>query len=510
MASASQLGDGTGHIFVTDAAVTYGIVPIFINNAIGKRRVLEYLFPGSPVLATTVGNYRFWLDDSGTAVNGPPTGTDITPGLYDVFMRGLPRAVQSASDDGSGVLTIDRNGIDTFVEVDSTGVLASVSEIVMTDVQPGDTVTMWGKRNANGIRVGTGTNFYTVADANFDSIGSRQTITMIYLNDDLLGLGWFEAGRSAQHPITVQDLRNGQIPEPALNTTVQPLFPGGGVFTLVAGTDPGTVYINTGVPDILTGNNSFVGDLVTPIVNDKFVIYGNFKTVIYSGGMIMIETTPVPERLANTGAWMAEIIYNGSVWVPTIYADMTGSQIIQDSQIFDVDGAKIQAASIPAGKQVPGSLVGADMANGTIDLNKLSAGVQAAISAIGTPNTIVRSLSSADILTGNSVPVNLLGTAPTGFCYIHDKTIVNWNFITAPYATNTDFQIVATGDPTSVMCEITGGLAVATDRIMLATPTTGSAIITNTTGFDFYVPTGDPTAGSGTASITLIYLVVPL
>lgn len=120
-------------------------------------------------------------------------------------------------------------------------------------------------------------------------------------------------------------------------------------------------------------------------------------------------------------------------------------------------------------------------------------------------------IASADILTLNATPVELIAAPGAGKAIQVISVMGRMNFLTAPYATNTDLQIIDTA----------GGGVLASDALILlgavatliATVPVNDASATAVTAngsVSAKVATGDPTAGSGTLDLYVSYKIVTL
>lgn len=118
-------------------------------------------------------------------------------------------------------------------------------------------------------------------------------------------------------------------------------------------------------------------------------------------------------------------------------------------------------------------------------------------------------LSNAQILTGNSVPVEVVPAQGANKVIIPIAFIMRTDFLTAAWATNTTFTFQING--VSVSGNITDVLTAVADqvRLLLAPSLTTTTDLRNK-NMTWQVSAGDPTAGGGSIKISVIYTVVDM
>lgn len=458
---------------------------------------------------------RIWLDTAG--VVGAISGTDITSELLSTFF-GRPQAVQSVTD-GSGGISVNRDGSTTYVEVDSTGVLAQIGQITMANATDGDKVIVWGKQAANSIEivdvvatVGSVPNIYTSGQSVFDSEGASDAMTLMYINDATLGYGWFEISRSNSQPITVTDIRNAGIPEPIVGTVTQAVNFAGGTFTATPGTTKGTIRL-TGTGNLAANYTVTAGG--SPIAGETWIVQGYGSAVTYAGGSLIVFGRTIPSQSALSGNWEAIAIWDdvSSSYRCTVMASVDDSSWVMNSMIDEVDGAKITAASIPAGTYGASSIDGTtDIANGSIPSSKLDATTQAALSAISEVLAVKVTVPTASVLTMFATPITLVGAQGGGTVIEAVSCFMRAVYSGVTYATNLNLEVACDG-ATTAQFSGNGSLGFAANRILSLQRTAGvvgSVQMIENTDLVVRVPTGNPTLGNSDIDFYVLYRVVTL
>ena len=125
------------------------------------------------------------------------------------------------------------------------------------------------------------------------------------------------------------------------------------------------------------------------------------------------------------------------------------------------------------------------------------------------------SLTSAQILALNTTPITIV-SAPGASKYIEVISATGeYTFVTAAYATNTTLQLIYTGATRYI--GYNGAILTGTvDLIyqfnvgpLLGAATTATQVLTNT-ALQVKVETGNPTGGSGTVKVKVLYRIVTL
>lgn len=116
---------------------------------------------------------------------------------------------------------------------------------------------------------------------------------------------------------------------------------------------------------------------------------------------------------------------------------------------------------------------------------------------------VSRSLSTAEILSANSSPVELVAAPGAGYAFIPYEAILVYDYNTAAFATNTDFFIrVGTTNSLNYGAAALTNTSDAIFRIA-ATNTSYSTASHANQNINFFIDTGNPTGG-GTSSARII------
>ena len=472
--------------------------------------------------------HRYFID-IGATDPAVLSGTEITTAVYASLRPGLPSVI-TAVPTGSKI-NVERTGADITVIVASGGASVVIDEIVNPDAVVGDIVRLHGTSAASSILVQTAsggtTNLYPSGGADFLSEGLEDTLVLQYGNDATTGLGWYSQGATKQ-PVDVADLRAASIPASPTGLTSIALVNGGLVSTVNPNTQSHDIRI-TGSGYVLAGNNTFTGtNAGTEIVGDTLTYYGNGATATYAGGAIIIAGKTVPESVAATGQWKAEVICTSvgpAVWFcKAIESDFSTTQFIDNAHILDgvidlgvkglaasatdalypvntINGTKLIDASIPAGKYGAASIA----------LTDLDAAVQASLGS----NIIVSkvTVATADVLQLNATPYQLIAAPGAGFAIevlaVYGRIVFN----TTAYNTNVTMQLLcgAGGQPLYQSALI---LTAAATRILGIPGVAPTSILTEyvveNTAINLYVTAGNPLAGDSDLELYLTYRIITL
>jgi hypothetical protein len=134
-------------------------------------------------------------------------------------------------------------------------------------------------------------------------------------------------------------------------------------------------------------------------------------------------------------------------------------------------------------------------------------------SGLGSTQSVTVAISSAQILAGNTTPVQLIASAGAGLAIIPISAVVKYTYITAAYATNTTqsiyFDTLDIEDNRLIsISTILEQTANKSAIVSASSPTNGNSIIANK-ALMWAIQSGNPTAGSGRLDITVIYTTIP-
>lgn len=433
--------NGAAVTFTTTGTITIGLPTPAVISGGGD--------PGATV--SPVYGRVYYIDSSSSAVEGTVSGSDVTELVIRNLIQ-MTTVIQTVTNSGTAIL-VTRKGPETYVVINSTGVAAPVRQITMPYVALGDRIIAWGYQAANSALfkdvsatgAGPNDNIYTQRAADYLSETAKDVIELIYLNDPLTGLGWYEYDRANQNVVIVNDLRATDIPQPVTGTQLHAINVAGEIITLTAATTPGTLLFTAG--GVLLGNVSIVG-AGTPKDNEKWIIRPRPGIVINIGAFnLSIFGVNLPLQTGLSGIWYAEAVYDlaAAAYRVNMFQDARAVAAITSSQINSLNGAKLEAASIPAGAYGPLSITGPDIAAGAVDLSKLSASVAASVSENQRLNYLQLNLTTGDIATSFTVPIALgLPVAPN-IAHLAQACLIEYTFGGVAFAGGLDAEIAAAG-----------------------------------------------------------------
>ncbi len=118
-------------------------------------------------------------------------------------------------------------------------------------------------------------------------------------------------------------------------------------------------------------------------------------------------------------------------------------------------------------------------------------------------------ISTAQILTGNSVPVDIIAAPGANRVLVPVAAFVYYDYNSIAYATNVDFQLQING---RLVFNVASMLDQVADQFVLMS-VTNSGVTSSTyanQALKFKVTTGDPTAGNSPIYIKVVYTIVDL
>jgi hypothetical protein len=134
-------------------------------------------------------------------------------------------------------------------------------------------------------------------------------------------------------------------------------------------------------------------------------------------------------------------------------------------------------------------------------------------SGLGSTQSVSVAIGSAQILAGNTTPVQLVAAPGAGLAIIPISAVVKYTYITAAYATNTSQVIYldTLNGSDNVLILIQTMLAQTANKSAVRSANSAvdeNSIIANK-ALMWAIETGNPTAGSGRLDITVIYTTIP-
>ena len=118
-------------------------------------------------------------------------------------------------------------------------------------------------------------------------------------------------------------------------------------------------------------------------------------------------------------------------------------------------------------------------------------------------------ISSAEVLTLNTTPIQVVDNAPDGFSVFGIRSVVQFSGGSTNYATNTELVIGNTGTVSDTDFQLVGDIADRTSAIGLAS-VNNSTNYSVGNGLSAYITGANPTAGNSDLVITTFYYLVEL
>jgi hypothetical protein len=134
-------------------------------------------------------------------------------------------------------------------------------------------------------------------------------------------------------------------------------------------------------------------------------------------------------------------------------------------------------------------------------------------SGLGSTQSVSVAIGSAQILAGNTTPVQLVAAPGAGLAIIPISAVVKYTYITAAYATNTEQVIfLDTLDiEDNQLASFSNMLSQTSNKSAICSAISNdqqNSIIANKS-LMWAIATGNPTAGGGRLDITVIYTTIP-
>jgi hypothetical protein len=117
-------------------------------------------------------------------------------------------------------------------------------------------------------------------------------------------------------------------------------------------------------------------------------------------------------------------------------------------------------------------------------------------------------IESADVLTLNDTPVQVVDPVGTGLIAYPVRAVIQFSDGTTDYATNTELVIGASASVDDTNYQLAGNIADASEALFMASggvPLTGDG-----DGLSAYVRTGNPTAGNYDLTVTVYYYLLSI
>ena len=134
-------------------------------------------------------------------------------------------------------------------------------------------------------------------------------------------------------------------------------------------------------------------------------------------------------------------------------------------------------------------------------------------SGLGSTQSVSVAIGSAQILAGNTTPVQLIAAPGAGLAIIPISAVVKYTYITAAYATNTSqviyFDTLNGSDNVLILIQTMLSQAANKSVVRSANSAVDENSIIANKALMWAIETGNPTAGSGRLDITVIYTTIP-
>lgn len=134
-------------------------------------------------------------------------------------------------------------------------------------------------------------------------------------------------------------------------------------------------------------------------------------------------------------------------------------------------------------------------------------------SGLGSTQSVTVAIGSAQILAGNTTPVQLIAAPGAGLAIIPISAVVKYTYITAAYATNTSqviyFDTLNGSDNVLILIQTMLSQAANKSAVRSANSAVDENSIIANKALMWAIETGNPTAGSGRLDITVIYTTIP-
>lgn len=256
-------------------------------------------------------------------------------------------------------------------------------------------------------------------------------------------------------------------------------------------------------------------------VAESYLIQGTLLTATYNGASYAVSIQPSFSQsgfiqgsdIADTTIPLtkltalpsAQIVVGSAGNVPTAVA-MSG-----DVAISNTGATTIQAAAVDTAELAAGAVTTEKIENEAVTTAKLDTTLQAYLNQNITLAYESVTIPTADVLTGNSVPVVLVG-AVAGKIIKPLFVLETITFNSIAYTTNLTTQIIYNGASDAYLTAPTTFLSGTTTKTIemsynAINAVTDTQILANA-DLLWKVASGDPLAGDGSVTVTLIYVLL--
>jgi len=481
--------------------------------------------------------------------SGAVTMSALAERLSQINGSGFSLPIYEAVID-TGVITLPRLGQTMIVRVDTEG---QVSSDAITELAPfesgtwkdGDIIIFFAESPARIVSFADGNNIDLkgATGSTADLVGASSTLCMVY---DLRNEMWVEAWRTPNNTAVVSDsigftqdtvtIDTGAVTSTKSYLKIQSARSGEVLAAVqieitAAGTDAVfSLYIDEGAGQFLLCTESWVGTpLITTQLTDivaAIAASGTGYTATDDGVDTVTVSAPAGTGATPNATWTSEAIGTGGMTFTagsdTFAGGVDGADAdddldtiygIQPNQLLWIEN--IMTANTITLKDGTGNFsLGADMVLNPLEIAAFII-KDSAIKKILPGVDIIHNripITSADILTLNSVPIELVPAPPVGYALMLYKVSSKITFNTTAYATNTNLQI-NTGD--MIHAESDAILpALGTRHYAIGNYAPTVAGLTNqyieNSAMMLTVETGDPTAGDSNIVLYIYYIIVKI
>ncbi len=506
-----------GHVLSATFDVGVTATTLDVNGGINGNEVTD-----------AQSGFRFFIDTSAVldADLTTPSLSNATEISYYIILRGMNSGaiLQTVSGVSSGKITVERRSQTMQLLLNTGSPSAAVAEIIVPGVQLGDELILTGYSAASSALFSdytAGTDNLRLANgSNYLSQFANDVLVLRWANDATTGYAWYEISRSNKLPATPSEMRGISIPFSPNGVKSIPLISPAdatGGYAFLPQTDSHVAQL-TSTGAVALGANFAITFAGTPIAGDVVFISGNTVAVTIGAFVLSVNGVAINSTWALSGRWLTRSRYTGAAWVTELWADSNplNTLFILDSMIAGMNGSKLTAASIIAGKYGALSIATADIAAQAITTAKIAVGnittalldatLQASLGVIYQIVPIV--IPTASVLTLFTVPIQVVPAQGANTTAQLVGYAFYMPFNTTPYATNTSLRL-----------RYIGGSTIATDNNTLVSGvthlTTGTVSATGivapfvNTGIEVFINTGDPTAGDSDITVYAFYRILP-
>lgn len=458
--------------------------------------------------------YRIFINASTTATSSSLVGAEeITDILSFHGLEAPAREVQASVT--TNTVAFVREAAVTKVYVDGVTTVGNANRVTSFAVQGavvGDEVIISGIDGSVAPVLTTGAFAYLEREITLT--GYRSQVRVRFAEDGT----WYQI---VPNTMDAAALRNQGAPIPLQPGTFQ-FTPVGGTQVITLGqtgvSGGGTIYennvANTGGAVVLASDLEYRVDSTTGVKGETGTVYGNGVAITPAGNDVHfadlngVQVT-LTEELATSGRWAVSwtvVDVGGAASVAfTLTPDFgaANTQFLTTAMIEDlaITNAKIADDTIDGD---------AKLVDDSVTEVKLDVLVRAKLNVQGR-NRVRLSIPTAQVLTLNSVPIQIAAAPGAGSAILVEQVTakINWNSVI--YATNVNLQVKFTGAGEAVAESASFLIRTANGVVnipLMYTVAAGVSQILENTALFLTVETGDPTAGNSDIFVYVDYSIL--